>query len=267
MGRISWFLQGTAHYTTMWIGARYGERFPMHFVCGYPRSGTTWFSELLADYLNLPRPRHYIFPIGFAAIIHTHVEPQHRLNDCFYVVRDGRDSIVSHYFKLTKTLVEDPDFIYRDRYLKLFGSDFDAKDTAKNLPLFMYSVFENRKMHWGQHVQGWMQKAKQYPNKIVPIKYEDLLEDSASAFTAALMQKYNVVDEALARECAQRQDFNRQKKRPAGQQRTFMRKGIAGDWCNWFTPECAQIFDAYAGETLIEAGYEIDRSWLQSVSG
>jgi len=73
MERINWFMRSVSHYTTMSIGSRFGEKFPMHFVCGYPRSGTTWFSELLADYLNLPRPNMYIFPIGFASVIHTPV--------------------------------------------------------------------------------------------------------------------------------------------------------------------------------------------------
>ena len=78
----------------------------MHFVCGYPRSGTTWFNEMLADYLNLPRPNHYIFPIGFAPVIHTHWNADSYLNDCFYNVRDGRDAVVSAYFKTIMKVYE-----------------------------------------------------------------------------------------------------------------------------------------------------------------
>lgn len=267
MGRATWFMQATAHHMTIWIGARYGDRFPMHFVVGYPRSGTTWFSELLADYLNLPRPRHYIFPIGFAAVIHTHTEPQRKLADCFYVVRDGRDSLVSAYFQLIRILGENASFVYRDRYLKLFGANYDPSDTARNLLLYMRSVFEQNKRHWGEHVVGWMQKAQRYPKQIVVVKYEDLRTNPYPTFTGVLEQKYGSVDADVASDALQRQDFNRQRKRPQGQQRTFMRKGVAGDWRNHFTLECAQLFDTYAGQALIEAGYEPDRSWVSSLAG
>jgi len=142
----------------MWIGTRYGNRFPVKSVCGYPRSGTTWSSELLADYLNLPRPRHYLLPLAFACVVHTHVPPNHRLDDCFYVVRDGRDALVSGYFRLIKTLREDEEFVYRDRYLKLF--DRNLKDREKNLAAYVRFTFREKKADWGNHVLGWMTKAQ-----------------------------------------------------------------------------------------------------------
>jgi hypothetical protein len=47
----------------------------------------------------------------------------------------------------------------------------------------------------------------------------------------------------------------------------FLRKGIAGDWKNAFTPEAARVFDAYAGDLLIELGYERDHSWVDQFAG
>lgn len=46
---------------------------------------------------------------------------------------------------------------------------------------------------------------------------------------------------------------------------SFLRKGIAGDWRNHFTPEAAEIFDHYCGDALIATGYEPDRSWIDSL--
>lgn len=253
MERINWFMRGAAHHTTMWIGARFGEKFPMHFVCGYPRSGTTWFSELLADYLNLPRPNMYIFPIGFASVIHTHVPPSHRLNDCFYVVRDGRDSIVSAYFKAIERLKNDTPDVYRNKLLKVFDDDLD--NIAHNLPAYIQFRFEEKGQNWGTHVLGWLQKAQRYPKQIVVVKYEDMLSDPEGTFTKVLQEKYGDVDKNLVAVAVQRQQFDRQRKRPSDQHRTYMRKGVAGDWRNWFTPECNTLFEQYAGEALKKAGY------------
>ena len=262
MGRLGWFIQGTAHHITMWIGARYGEKFPMHFVCGFPRSGTTWFSEMLADYLNLPRPRHYIFPLGFASIIHTHTQAKHKLNNCFYVVRDGRDTYVSAYFKLMKALQEDVGYVHYNRYLKLFGSNFDPDDIERNLPIYIESAFRRPKNHWGRHVLEWSRKAQESSNQIVLVKYENLLEDACKTFGNAIEQKYGVVDYELVEESVVRHQFSRQRKRPSTQHRTFMRKGISGDWRNHFTQECADLFHHHAGTALIEVGYEKDQSWV-----
>ena len=40
-----------------------------------------------------------------------------------------------------------------------------------------------------------------------------------------------------------------------------IRKGVVGDWRNHFTRADARAFNAYAGEELVLAGYEEDRSW------
>jgi lipopolysaccharide transport system ATP-binding protein len=39
------------------------------------------------------------------------------------------------------------------------------------------------------------------------------------------------------------------------------RKGIAGDWRNYFTPRVADAFKKRFGDILIAAGYEKDLNW------
>jgi len=62
----------------------------------------------------------------------------------------------------------------------------------------------------------------------------------------------------------ERFDFARKAGRPAGVEEptAFLRKGIAGDWQSRFSREAGEVFDHHAGLTLIEAGYEPDRSWV-----
>jgi len=261
-------MQGLSHHLTISIGKRYQSKFPMHFVCGFPRSGTTWFSEMLADYLNLPRPRHYILPIGFASVIHTHSEPNAGINDCFYVIRDGRDAITSMYFYFGKSMKEQ-NIVGRDWLSRVFDNQFETMNVDKYLPRFIEYIFKHpvgTKSHWGDHTRGWLGiQSEQSPGSIVVVRFEALLEDTASSFEHALISKYQCIDCEFAKEAVNRQTFRRQKKRSMDQQRTLLRKGISGDWKNYWNRECGQIFDYFAGEDLIELGYEIDRSWIDSM--
>ncbi len=56
--------------------------------------------------------------------------------------------------------------------------------------------------------------------------------------------------------------FSKQSKRKQGVEdpKSFLRKGIAGDWKNKFTKKSAKIFDYYAGDILISLGYEKDKT-------
>ncbi len=70
------------------------------------------------------------------------------------------------------------------------------------------------------------------------------------------------------REVLEATSFEKRTGRKRGQQDLSwpsLRKGVAGDWKNLFTREAAELFDRYAGETLVEDGYEPDRSWVERV--
>ncbi len=260
-GRLVWAAKAAAHHTTMWIGVRYGHKFPMHFVTGYPRSGTTWFSEMLGDYLRLPRPSHYLLPIAFPAVIHTHYLAKGKLNDCFYVVRDGRDAITSSYFYMIDLQKKN---VPIGHIAPLLNSYTDLDDIETNLPSFIEAMFLNPqgvKENWGDHTLNWAKKADRYP-AIVPVRFEDLLTDTAGTFKQVLRQKYSIVDEAEADDIAQRHQFKRQAKRDESSHRTPMRKGQSGDWRNYFSRTSRQMFDHYAGDSLLAFNYEPNRDWV-----
>ena len=55
------------------------------------------------------------------------------------------------------------------------------------------------------------------------------------------------------------------KRNPGEEAKSFIRKGIAGDWKNKFSPEACEMFNKYAGGALIKVGYEKDDSWVKNV--
>ena len=109
------------------------------------------------------------------------------------------------------------------------------------------------------------------PVDVACVKYEDLLSDPVHELSQILDFLGLQVHPNLVRLIVQRNRFERLaigKKfwkawRVAGQEdpNSHFRKGIRGDWMNYFTPEHKQRFKEVAGSALIELGYESDFSW------
>lgn len=263
--RVDWFMKGSAHYLTMYIGFQYAKTFPMYFVVGFPRSGTSWLSDLVADYYNLPRPKHYYLPIACAAVLHTHFKPNRRFKNTFYIYRDGRDSYTSYFFVMQKLTKADPGSFYARYYKKLLGDGiFDEDKFQENFYLFLKDSLE-KKITWSKHIDIWLNAATSN-REIVVLSFENLLKDTFGSLSQGMMQLDGKVNEEILKETIERNSFAHQKKRPESQHKTPLRKGQKNSWRELFTPESAQLFDKYCGDMLIRLGYEKDRSWLENFS-
>ena len=74
------------------------------------------------------------------------------------------------------------------------------------------------------------------------------------------------LEEATA--IAEEFSFERQAGRQPGEEnkRSFLRKGVVGDWRSHFSPEAREAFNRYAGDELILLGYERDRAWVEDAA-
>ena len=258
-----------AQRATLKIGEEFGDRFPMYFVAGYPRSGTTWVSQMLADYLQVPFPQHYLLPILGSAVIHSHANPDVRVGNAFYIVRDGRDVMVSYYFYVIRKMK-----MGKNRMSARFRPVLEQSDTIesarKQLPVFIKSIFKKprgtgTKLNWSDYNIGWHKRILNPESGIIRLKYEDLLEEPVQAFRIALDQRFGYVDMDRLRDSVKKYSMRRQKEKPSIDQGTYLRKGTAGDWKNYFTKTAAELFDHYAGEALVLLGYEKDRKWVENL--
>lgn len=242
----------------------FSDRIPLFLVSEHPKSGGTWFSQMLADYLEIPFPRNRR-PRFETSVLHGHHLYHPRFENAICVFRDGRDIMVSAYFhSFFEHERHKPATVRRNRRNLPFD-DYNA--VRENLPRFIEYCFTRKSrgfgsFSWDEFVCSWMDSGAPI------VRYEDMLKDAAGELGRAIQAVTNVgPDPSRLAEIAKKYSFERLARRKAGQEntRSFLRKGVAGDWRNKFTLEAGKVFDHYAGDILIRAGYEEDRSWIKEL--
>jgi hypothetical protein len=254
------YLISASHRMTWFLGKQFPRMFPLVFVLGYPKSGTSWACQLIADSLHLPFPQHAVLPIGFPAVVHGHERLTTKYPRAVYVLRDGRDALVSLFFHLLAERCK----------AVLPGSDSRAGDLVRR----EFTEFVDRQLrrptatrvNWAQHARSYF--ACDHPHAAL-IKYEDLLTDAAGTLAAAIRRLTGEpIDPVRVSRAIDKFSFRSQSGRATGQEdrSSYLRKGQAGDWVNYFTPQAAERFAEACGAMLIAGGYEVDDSWVAKVS-
>lgn len=238
---------------------------PLYLVTEYPKCGGSWFAQMLATYLEVPFVRNQRPRLLFLepCVLHGHHLYSPTFQNVFCVIRDGRDVMVSAYFHTLFHNDKNPPWAVEERRNEVPFNNYE--NVEKNLPLFIEFMFTEHSQglfhfRWDEFVSSWI-------NEDAPVvKYEDMLEDAASALYGALEKVTGETpDIERLREIEHQFSFENIAGRKRGQEdtKTFLRKGVAGDWKNRFTQEACEVFDRFAGETLIQLGYEENREWIK----
>ena len=247
------------------------------YVVGYPKSGNTWLCFLLAyclnaEYDDLDAPgihptndyqRQYVkggfdrpsYQNQTGQILKTHCQdlsPIFTDEPIVYLVRDGRDVMVSYYFfKNTYFYAGNlPPFkklLFQARGLFNKSPNNQAQDRD-------FSLFLERHIdEWVTHVSTWL---KRKPTAIV--RYEDLKVNPQvtlnQLFTRLNVEvSSNIIEQALHifnfKQLAQRQEGEEDRS-------SFFRKGIVGDWQNHFSAEDLNFFNQKASQIMKQLEYD-----------
>lgn len=240
------------------------DRLDLVLVPEFPKSGGSWFSQMLGDSLGIPFPRLERPPLQKCVMQGHHVySPNFSTKNMVCVLRDGRDILVSFYHHMYFGSKLQPSFAAPTWRRKAPFDNFE--DVRENMPAYIEYMFtdyanEGRHFHWKTFVDSY------WGRDILFVRYEDLLTqpvDELARVTEHL--KGAPVDRQRIAEIVRKYSFENQAKRKRGSEnkKSFLRKGISGDWKNYFSQEACEVFDRYAGDTLIKTGYEKDRSWVQ----
>lgn len=237
-------------------------------IAEYPKSGGSWMTQLVSNTTGLPTRRNQL-PKFERSIMHGHYLYSKKFNKTICVVRDGRDVLTSYYHHMILGNVNSlNDKLKRARIEKrreLLGFE-DINDISNNLPRFIRYIHND----YSKKLNGftWAEFNETYINQdnVLVIKYEEMLLDSAGELTKVLEFLGEDISAQKIQEIVDQFSFKNQTNRAPGQEnkKSFLRKGIAGDWKNHFNKEAQTLFDNYYGEMLIKLGYEKDRSWVNS---
>lgn len=137
----------------------------------------------------------------------------------FVPIRDGRDVMTSTFF---------------------FKKSHTRHKIPENMGFQDFLRFENCTYikHWVQHVESWLKK----PVHIV--RYEDMFFN----FNKIMKQIFEVINE-------DKDNFKKPKFGVYYSKNNIQRKGIVGDYKNYFTKEDEDLFWEIAKSTMLKLGY------------
>lgn len=251
-----------SHHINLRLGRWFPRVFPFVYVVGFPKSGTTWGSQLVADGLNLPYPQHSVLPFGCATVLQTHTGYSESYPRAVYMVRDGRDVMVSLYFHLIANRDADSGTAARYRSIRGLGT---ADSIRQDLPEFIRGQARrpfSAPLNWGQHVESYFRHSAA---KAPCLRYETLRKEGEQALSSVLEALLgHAVPSAVIQGALERYSFQRLTGRKEGTEsrNSHLRKGQSGDWRNHFTPAAAEVFQQHFGKALVMSGYEADDRWI-----
>lgn len=239
---------------------------PLYIVTEYPKSGGSWLSSMLSEYMDIPFPRNRR-PNFTSSIMLGHMSYTPFMKNVTCLIRDGRDVMVSlYYYMLFENDKNSPILVSRTR--KHLGFS-DYNDIKSNLSTFIKYVHNREtksispyKFTWGQFIRDWNGK------DVNLVTYENLIDDCYGTMKPLLEKITNKpIDEDRLKKVIHKYSFANQTKRKPGEEdvKSFIRKGQPGDWKEKFTRESAKTFSSYFRDEMIQVGYIEDDSWIDTL--
>lgn len=231
-------------------------------VAGYPRSGNSWFNYMLANtlgakWIDLQKPdvRHANpevrrrtgwgdVPLShysqFEFVHKSHLLPEKienisQYSNIIYIVRDPRDVAVSYYFfknvHVPKT--------YEKK------EEININDILKNKTLWKKHIIEVAD-EWSHHTRAWINR-----NSYL-VKYEDLNSDCLTTMINICNHLKCEINVETIKEVVNYFEFEKRTGRKKGDAdiSRFERKGISGDYKNYFSFFDRISFKKHAGEMM-----------------
>jgi len=189
------------------------------------------------------------------------VYPDARL---LYIVRDGRDAVVSHRFQ---TFIDRPNQL-SSKALKIRQNFIDNPEPFLNGEQSIFTEEDLIKVAggWSRNVNETVQTARKLVGEqFFTLRYEDMLAKTWDTLQKVwtflgVDPRIDGLQESLTKEMQINPDAKwQQQKSP--EISDHIEKGQRGTWRELFTPRDRQIFNQEAGKTLIDWGYEKNLDW------
>lgn len=227
------------------------------FIVSFPRSGSTWLRTMLVNLLKaeaMGNPKHFNRLIPGVTLTRlpllwrekpmirsTHALKSFRYKKVIYVLRDGRDSVMSFYrYTTTRNNRE----VSIDRWLQSYIKGFYGP-------------------RWDQHVRSWLDEAaiEGLLENLLIIRYEDMkLYPEKALLKACNFLDLQHTPEAINRavnfssiETMRR--WERSEKGPIEEPNASFYRGGNNEWNKIMSPSAKEKFLLTTGDTLRLVGY------------
>ena len=166
----------------------------------------------------------------------------------FVVIRDLRDTLISFYFSLRKSHLLMVDYMASIRQRLETSSEEDGLIYLLNDVLPASARIQS----------SWIGIPE-----VLLLRYEDILGNEYTFFERLVDYCQIKVSRKQLRTVVERSIFETSTGRQRGEEdvNAHLRKGIAGDWRNYFTESVKTQFKKQYGKLLIDTGYEKDLNW------
>ena len=166
----------------------------------------------------------------------------------FVVLRDLRDVTVSAYFSLKISHV--PMGEIPEQRLQLSCRDLESG---------LIWLIENETHYKAEIGRSWAESGERW------IRYEDLLDRDIELLEEALLRRCRLpIKEPVLRQAILSCRFDKSsggRRRGEEDFHSHVRKGVSGDWRQYFTPRVKAAFKERFGDVLIACGYEKSNDW------
>ncbi|WP_250434142.1 sulfotransferase domain-containing protein [Hanstruepera flava] len=239
---------------------------------GYPRKQKeSMLRSVIAGVLNTEREfsRKKVVVDKVTPYIHTADKVLSQIDTFFpkakilFLVRDGRDVLTSgvfHWFNKQPIGSALSTFEQERRTMYLHN------ERKKGTRFFQDKEIEQWATEWMQPLQTIQEAKKNHEVKVV--HYEDVLKDTNSVLRECLTFLGAKTNESMIKTCLEVGDFKRMsqgRERGDAQANAHVRKGVSGDWKNYFTYADGKLFHEIAGSSLVAFGYEENDSWVEGL--
>ncbi|MBR8826969.1 MAG: sulfotransferase domain-containing protein [Gomphosphaeria aponina SAG 52.96 = DSM 107014] len=195
------------------------EKFPEHTIAGSLHISYDNFQKI-------PKPAHY---------------------KAFFVMRDPRDIVVSDYFSLKYSHVPNPGVI----------ETRDKLSTMDEIEGIIYVLNRIHQRRLFTALDSWIDAAKKDPN-ILLFRFEELTAvDNFAVFKKLLAHCDIAMPDQVLTSLLEEYRFEKLTGRQQGKEdkRSHLRKGIPGDWQNYFNETISSRFQELTGDLVHRLGY------------